>query len=77
MSLKSATKKSRFINTLCSNCSENYGVPEFREHTLGVDTLTCEHCGMVHKIKSLEGQWKGLYVLEKIKDGGRRTEPPI
>ena len=67
-----STVKSRFINTLCSNCSRNYGVPEFREHILDEDTLVCKMCGQEYKIKDTET--KGFTYLELVRIGreGRR-----
>ena len=73
------TKKSeRYISTLCSNCSENYGVPEFREHILTEDMLECCMCGQKYKIVELEDK-NGYYALRLISRGrrGRRETEPI
>ena len=67
-------QKSRFISTLCSYCSENYGVPEFREHLLTDDELECCQCGQKYAINEVKG-FKGYFKLELIQSGrGRRKE---
>ena len=62
-----STIKSRFINTLCSNCSRNYGVPEFREHILDENTLVCRTCGQTYNIKG-SGK-EGYAILELVRRG--------
>ena len=74
-----SNKKSRFISTLCSYCSENYGVPEFKEHLLTDEELECCQCGQKYSIKEVQGNgFKGYYILELIQRGrgGRKEQIP-
>jgi len=69
------SEKTKFLNTLCSNCSRNYGIPEFREHTLTEKYLTCRMCGRTHEIVPTEID--GLTVLKKVKDGRERRQDRV
>ena len=68
-------EKTRYLNTLCSNCSRNYGIAEFREHTLTEKYLTCKMCGRQFEIVPTE--IGGFSALKLVKYGRERRQDRI